>query len=76
MNIELVRIKEIQPVTRVGIPIDEDLKVFCEQFDKAHREVFGRAASKQQVLYLLIEHGKEKVEKMLHWMELELTNQD
>lgn len=76
MNIELVKIKEIQSVTRVGLPIDEGLQMFCEKFDIAHRELFGKAASKQQVLYLLIQHGKKKVERMLSNMELELTNQD
>lgn len=61
MEIKLPVIKEIIQVAKCSVPLDRRLNDLLMEFDQTHRKKFGKAVGKQQVLLIMLEHGKPHI---------------
>jgi hypothetical protein len=73
--IKLPIIKEIKASTNLRLPIPQELEWFMINFDTAHRYLYGKQASKQQITIVMMDRGKKHVEKLFKGMLEEIQNQ-
>lgn len=62
---KLPRAKDVESVTKTYIPIDQELNEFLQSFNQAHRKAYGSAASKQDVLLMMVQSALKQAEKDL-----------